>query len=121
MQQEYPFRKFYNDVTDWLRTTEAPQHLQGWLLKDQLKGLAWQMVDRMPPEEVYAGGIGPDMQWRSPVVLIMDAFRRKFGLLDDDQRLFPLLRFMAFDKLPGESFTCMETRFDVRLQDAEET
>ena len=120
MQQEYPFRKFYNDVTDWLRTTEAPQHLQGWLLKDQLKGLAWQMVDRMPPEEVYAGGLGPDMQWRSPVVLIMDAFRRKFGLLDDDQRLFPLLRFMAFDKLPGESFTCMETRFDMRRQDAEE-
>ena len=50
----------------------------------------------------------------------MDAFRRKFGHMDDEHWRYPLLKPLAFDRVPGESFAIMYERFDIVCQDAEE-
>ena len=92
MAHEYSFRHYYRDVQDWMMVTDCPYAQQGWAILTQLRGTAKKMIKKMTPAELITGGYGHDGKFRSPVPLILDCLRRRFGHLDEETRLIPLIK-----------------------------
>ena len=110
MRHEYPFKKYYEDMSEWLLMTEIPTPQQAFYVRKQLKGTARKLIDRMSKPEMLVGGFGHDGQWRDPVPLLMDTLRIRFGELQDERRLVPIFKLMAFARKPGEMFSEMMAR-----------
>ena len=96
MAMHYSFKKWYKDIMEWIMLTEIPPEKQAFAIKTQLKGMAYELIDRMPPDDLIVGGIGLDGNFKLPVALIMDSLRRHYGHLDEESRILPMMKLLDF-------------------------
>ena len=119
MQQQYPFRRWVQDVLLWSVASDLDASRKAAMLVMQLSGGAQELARSYPPQVLIHGG-NINGQPVDPLTFVIHGLSERFAALGEELRLGSITELLSFARLPHKQERIDEilVRFDVVRQPA---
>ena len=105
---KYSFRRYMTDMQHWVLLTDLPPHQQATMVLMNLGGAAYQLINAMPPTELYAGAVVNGVPL-DPVSNILLKLHHRFAQQDIVTRMSAMSEMLSFRRHEREGTNSTHT------------